>query len=228
MVIVIACLAWLLYPELRRYVGKPAPNGTDSPHELSSKEADVMGKSSFVLSQRQSKPNEATQRQAVESNNKAPIFVPEAEKGKPAAVPEADLEKAFSNTPEEPNEPMDIDVPEEFEADEEPDLDEEADELEQAYGRTANLADGLNFEEMDATMKVVAADTSTPEEREQAGGVLCRLERTDLFEQMVSGDQAKGIKVKALMAFHLEKHRKDTTDGGTTESERYDLRGFLS
>ena len=189
-----------------------------------------MGKSRFVL--RQSKPNEVTESQTIKRLDKEPIFAPEAEKSKDAIVPEEELESVFSNASNTHNEPLDIDIEAEYDTDEKPGWDEEAMELEmeleQALAHEVNYEDGVTFEDIEDTMKVLSNDNSGSEEQDQAGEVLCRIQSSDMFGQMVSGSDANGAKVKSLLAFHMAKFNDRDNDSGVTESGKHDLTGFLS
>ena len=228
LIIVIVCLAWLLYPQIKQRFEKPLPKGDENYRTISRKEADIMGKSRFSL--RQSTPNEASESQAIKWLDKEPIFAPEADKSKDIVVPEEELESVFSNASNAQNEPLDIDIEAEYDTEEKPGWDEEeqAQELEQALGHEVNYADGVTFEDIEDTMKVLSNDNSGSEEQDQAGEVLCRIQSSDMFGQMVSGSDAKAAKVKSLLAFHLAKFNKSNNESGVPESEKHDLTGFLS
>jgi hypothetical protein len=226
MIIVMVCLTWLLYPQIKERFEKPVPQGTENYRAISRKEADIMGKSRFTL--RQLKPNEATESQAIKRLDKESIFAPEAKKSKDAIVAESELEKAFSDTPEAQNEPMDIDIESEYQTDEEPDLNEEAEELAEQYEGNLSYAQGVDLSAIDGTMKTISDRHPTEEQQANAGEVLSQLQGTDMFEQMASGSDANAVKVKSLLAFHIARFNKSIKESGVPESEKHDLTGFLS
>lgn len=224
LIIVIVCLAWLLYPQIKQRFEKPVPQGAENYRTISRKEADIMGKSRFSL--RQSTPNEASESQTIKRLDKETIFAAEAEKSKDIVVHEEELESVLSNTSNAQNEPLDIDIQAEYDTDEKHGWDEE--ELEQTLGHVVNYADGVTFEDIEDTMKVLSNDNTSPEEQEQAGEVLCRIQSSDMFGQIISGSVANGAKVKSLLAFHMAKFNKNNNESGVPESEKHDLTGFLS
>jgi hypothetical protein len=224
LIIVIVCLAWLLYPQIKQRFEKPVPQGAENYRPISRKEADIMGKSRFSL--RQSTPNEASESQVTKRLDKETIFAAEAEKSKGVVVPEEALEGVFSNASNAQNEPLDIDIEAEYDTDEKNGWDEE--ELEQALGHEVNYADGVTFEDIEDTMKVLSNDNSGSEEQDQAGEVLCRIQSSDMFGQIISGSVANRAKVKSLLAFHMAKFNKSNNESGVPESGKHDLTGFLS
>ncbi|NEW81785.1 MAG: hypothetical protein GZ094_05430 [Mariniphaga sp.] len=181
---------------------------------------------------RQSTPNEASESQVTKRLDKETIFAAEAEKSKDIVVPEKELEGVFSNASNAQNELLDIDIEAEYDTDEKPGWDEEAMELEleleQALGHEVNYADGVTFEDIEDTMKVLSNDNSGSEEQDQAGEVLCRIQSSDMFGQMVLSSDTNGAKVKSLLAFHMAKFNKRNNESGVPESGKHDLTGFLS
>jgi len=103
-----------------------------------------------------------------------------------AEFSEDELDEAFSNTPEEENEPMDIDCPLEFE-DEEDELPEED--------------AAVKFEDLGNAIRTVnRKDETTPQERESAGNTLLEIRQTDMFEQLVSVEPEKRQTVAELIS----------------------------
>ena len=120
-----------------------------------------------------------------------------------AVIPPEMLDEVFS---EEPN-PEDLDIePDEDEDedddedddDEEPDLEEEAEELRQVMGGDAEMADGMTIEEMAETVEAIVNPTDSK------ARLLYEAEKTDMFEKLVSGDEGKAARIKAVIDRYIQ------------------------
>lgn len=174
----------------------------------------VLGESRFDRCQ--SMPNDATPKESgenIENNSK------EGNNFEP------------SNSEEEGNydpEPMDIDVPplERIEPDEEENIDDEEDVLE-LFGEDAVIASGLSVEEMLQTNRTIENTDSTLKEEENAGRVLYQNKKTDMFEQMVSGNPVRLERIRGLMYLHEKKHGiTEEQDESSTSEQNGDLKDF--
>lgn len=153
---------------------------------------------------------------------KPDIFVPGNEK-REAVVPPERFDEAFAEEPD----PEDLDIePDENETgvDAEVDYDEEAEELRQILGRNAERADGWSIEEMAEVVE--AADNPT----DGKAAMLYRAEKTDLFEQIVSGDAEKANRIAAIIERHVRSLYPADTDeeNGTNDATDFDISEFLS
>lgn len=222
-ILIVACLVWLFHPRFNPQFAKPKQRDTDHSPDLSPKEANIMGKSTFVL--RHPQPNKATESQTDKGVDKERTFDSGEPKQGDAQIPKEKLDEVFSNTPEPENDPMDVDISAEYEAEEDADLDEEAEELRQILGNNIHSADGVGYDDLNEANQTALADNPSPEEQERAGAVFHKIQPTDMFEQMVSGNIEKEDKVKMLMAMHLKKYYIDTE---TTEIVKHDLSGFIN
>jgi len=184
--------------------------------------ADVIGKSRYVLPERR-KPAQtpATDSKTEEGQEKANIFAPGNE-NRDAVIPPEDLDEVFGEEPR----PEDLDIPpDEDEETDEADLEEENEDLRQSIGieRDMELAEGLSIEEM--TEVAEAINHPSPSN----AGLLLKVEKTDVFEKLVSGDMGKADRIKAVIDRHI---RSRYPEAGNEESDKewkdFDIRNFLS
>lgn len=186
---------------------------------------DVVGKSRFVSAYRsQPMPTPATSVKPDNQEEKPYKFALESKKYD-AVIPTGELDEIFSKPPE----PMDIYYPLEPVQEEEPDIDaeEEAEELRQSFGEEYLPAGGFTYEEMEQAAEAVNHPSKGTEE--EAGRILWNMEKTDMFEQLVSGDEAKLMRIRSLIDKHVESITPQETD--TEEDDGYggfDISGFLS
>jgi len=172
-----------------------AGKGHDTPQKTDTDTDDIVGKSRFVLpDRRQPAPTPATSKKSESQEEKQHTFVAESEKAN-AVIPSEALDEIFGEVPQ----PMDVDYPPERETGEpedEPDAEEEAAELRQVLGKEAELAGGLTCEEMAEAIEAVNHPSDGGEEAARA---LSGLEKTDLFEQLVSGDAVKAARITDVL-----------------------------
>lgn len=104
----------------------------------------------------------------------------------------------------EDNLPLDIDFPLEKEEEmTEEDLAEEEEELESLFGKDAELATGVDFEDLFTTKEVIEDKDSSLEREQQAGKVLYENQHTVLFEELVSKQKSTGVRIASLVDIHL-------------------------
>jgi hypothetical protein len=161
----------------------------------------------------------------VAGEDKPLTFVPENGKTN-AVIPSEALDEVFDTPPV----PMDIDYPleriedePEDEATGEPDADEEAEELRQSLGRDAVFASGFTYEDM--VQAIETTDHPQEGKTQAAGEVFYNLEKTDLFEQLVSGDADRAARIKAV----IDRHEQSLTPKETADKYgKFDITDFLS
>lgn len=174
----------------------------------------VLGKSRFDRCQ--SMPNDATLKESgknIENNSK---------EGNNFEPPNSEEEGIYAL------EPMDIDVPllERIEPDEEENVEDEEDVLE-LFGEDAVIASGLSVEEMLQTNRTIENTGSTINEEENAGRVLYQNKKTDMFEQMVSGNPVRLDRIRGLMYLHEKKHGiTEEQNESSTSEQNGDLKDF--
>lgn len=185
--------------------------------------ADIVGKSRFALSNpkplnAKSEPLAATSPKSENLPEIPDTFAPSNDEKPSVAVPQEELDEAFSNTPpDEDNEPMDIDYPLEYETE------DEGEETEEVEGTAqAALASGVGFEDLGNAVRTInKTDEATPEQKQKAGDTLLEMRKTDMFEQVVSSKpDAKRI-VTDLMAESLaDFHRRKDKEAGAEGTEK--------
>jgi len=181
----------------------------------------VMGKSRFVLPDR-SKPLQtpATSTEFENIEKKPYIFAPGNE-NRNAVIPTEKLDEVF----EDKINPDELEIePDENEKDDKEnetvDLEDENAELEQG----AELASGMSIEEMTEAAKAI--DNPTDEK----AGILFKVEKTDMFEQLVSGDELKAERIKAIIDRHVQSIYSETESrisGTDTNYTDFDVAEFL-
>jgi hypothetical protein len=199
--------------------------GDDIPEKKEIDAAEVVGKSHFVRppdSQSQTTP--ATPLNPEKQDEKAYIFAPGNGKTD-AVIPSERLDEIFGE--EQPDED-DLDIPpdddDESELDENtPDADEEAEELRQVLGRETEFADGFSIEEMESATKAITSPTDENAE------LLYRMDKTDMFEQLVSGDEGKRQQITAVIDRHIKSLFPEVAnESNDNEYSNFNIADFLT
>ena len=199
--------------------------GDDTPRKRETNRSDAVLIKRFVRPDcGQSRPTCTTVLKTEYQEEKPSIFVAGNESREAVILPEK-LDEVFS---EEPN-PEDLDIdPEEDdeEEDDEPDLEEEAAELRQVLGDDAVMADGMTIEEMTETVEAIKNPTDSK------ARLLYKAEQTDMFEQLVSGDERKAARIKAVIDRYIQ-NQLPKVENAESEKEMaddrndFDVRLFL-
>ncbi|GHT39118.1 hypothetical protein FACS189437_01590 [Bacteroidia bacterium] len=179
-----------------------------APPEKPKAAADVMGKSRFVLPDRsQPLQTSATPAETETTSEKASIFAPATEEKPSATIPPEELDEVFAD---EPN-PEILSIPLDDD-DEETDYEDEdeTEELNRTLGHEAIMAEGVNYDQLQMAVKVVMEQ---PEDvSEETGETLMRLENTDMFEMLVSGNESKMNWIKSVVERHIQNTMPETKD----------------
>jgi len=151
---------------------------------------------------------------------KKPYIFAAGNENRNAVIPKEKLDEVF----EEVN-PEDLEIePEEDEKefkefkdfkeseDNRDDWDDEGFEIEQG----AELASGMSIEEMTEAAKAIDHPT------DEKAGILFKVEKTDMFEQLVSGDEGKAERIKAIIDRHFRNVQPEIESATETESETSD------
>ena len=191
MLIALYLLYRIAYP--KRPETKP---DSDTPPERKTEISEAVVKSRFIRPDSgQLRPIRTTALKSEIQEEKPLIFVAGNEK-KEAVIPLEKLDEVFS---EEPNpEDLEIEPEEDEEEADEPDLEEEAEELRQVLGGDAVPANGLTIEEMTETVEAI----KHPEDSKAR--LLYEAENTDMFEKLVSGDEGKAARIKAVIDRYIQ------------------------
>jgi hypothetical protein len=208
------------------YPPKPAATkkGDEVPEKKEIDADEVVGKNHFVRpADGQSPPTPATVLNPEKQDEKAYIFAPGNGKTD-AVIPPDRLDEIFGE--EQPDED-DLDIPpdeDESELDENtPDADEEAEELRQVLGRETEFADGFSIEEMETAAKAISAPT------DESAEILYRVEKTDMFEQLVSGDEGKRQQITAVIDRHIKSLFPEiANENSDNEYSNFNIADFLT
>ena len=182
-------------------------------------ETDAIGKSRYVLPARRNPvQTSATASKTDEWQEKADNFALGNE-NRNAIIPPEKLDEVFS---EEPN-PEDLDIPlDEDEETNEADLDEENEDLRQSFGRDLELAEGLSIEEMTGVAEAINHPTT------DNAGLLLKVEKTDMFEKLISGDEGKAARVKAVIDRYVRSENPEVEpEESNADWKDFDMRNYL-
>ena len=160
---------------------------------------------------------------------KALIFAPGNENPDAGIIPPEELGEVFGDdvNPEE----LDIDETdgEDEETSEEDEDDDEDSELRRTMNGNVAYADGCTIDEM--TEAVKTADKPESEQSPEAVKTLYSLSKTDMFEQMVSGDAGRAARIAAILdrgEQSLAGQSEDAADDSDSEYRDFDIEQFLS
>ena len=195
LVLIIMLVALYLLYRIAFPKRRETKQGSEIPQKRETDASEAVVKSRFVRPvQGQPQPTYATPLKTDLQEEKPSIFAGGNEK-KDAVIPPGKLDEVFAD---EPN-PEDLDIPpDEDDENDETDLDEEAEEFLQTPGSDAEMADGLTIEEMSETIEAIHNPT------DEKAGLLYRMEKTDMFEQLVSGDEGKAARIKAVIDRYIQ------------------------
>lgn len=201
---------------------------------------DIIGKSGFDL--RHSLPQATTLIKSEKREENTAIFAgvnaKEETQNTPAAIPPSELDRVFSSGVEaDDSGEIDLVIDEEPEGEESDNYEDQVDteESEEAGESSGvSMATGVNFDDLSGMVKTVEnPDTASPEEREEAGRVITEIRKTDMFEQVVSGEPKKKTTAGKLMddyfaAYHRRKREAgETTDEPSVKAPKdFDVRAF--
>ena len=217
----------------RNAAKKPAFNPFKSPPK-----EDIVGKSGFDL--RHSLPQATTLIKSEKRDENAPIFADgndkTEEQNTPAVIPPSELDKVFSNG-QETDDSGEIDLAFNDEPEGEESEDDEGiidtEESEEAGGLSGvSVATGLDFDSLSGMVRTVEnPETATTEEKEEAGRVLVEVRKTDMFEQVVSGEEKKKVTAGKLMddyfaAYHRRKRSEMADEPSVKAPKDFDPRAF--
>jgi hypothetical protein len=210
-----------------------------NPFKASPKE-DIIGKSGFDL--RHSLPQATTLVKSEKREENTLTFADENDKtggqNTPAAIPPSELDRVFSSgqNPDDSGE-IDLVIDDEPHGEESDDDEDYVDtqESEEAGGLSGvSMATGVNFDDLSGMVKTVEnPDTASPEQREEAGRVITEIRKTDMFEQVVSGEPKKKTAAGKLMDDYFAAYHRRKREAGEMPDEPdvkapkdFDVRSF--
>ncbi|HMM04780.1 MULTISPECIES: hypothetical protein [unclassified Dysgonomonas] len=229
---------YLLRDRMQKRKKNAAKKTVFNPFRAAPKE-DIIGKSKFDI--RQSRTETTTLINNKKENENASIFVEKEEKKTSVAIPLDKLDEVFStdNKTEENSDEINLEIentPPEFEPDNDSEeIDETESEEEDTEERAGvSMALGLDFNNLASMMRTVETpDNATFEEKEEAGRILVEIRKTDMFEQVVSGEPKKKVVVSSLMddyftAFHRKQQEAGVLEEPTVRAPKeFDVRRFV-
>ena len=223
--LVIIIMLVVLYFLYRIAYPKQQKKDNEIPARTSKSVPDVMGKSRFVLPDR-SKPLQASATlQGTETEaEKASNFAPETEEKRSAVIAAEQLDEVFCD---ELNSEI-MSLPLENENEDEIDFEtEEAEELHQVLGHEAILADGIDYDDLQNVVKIVKEQPGYVSE--ETAGTFAKLENTDMFEMLVSGDEGKINWIKSIIEQHVQNTmpEPDNENSDTMDYGDFDIADFL-
>ena len=205
--LVLLIILFSLYLIYRLSFPKQAGNGQGNepeqgePPEVS---GSVVKNRYVLLAPGQPRPTPSIYLETGKQDEKAVTFAAGSEKPE-ALIPVEKLDEVFGKTPgteqEEGADENGLDIPldDEEETSGSEDLEEESEDLRQTLGRDADLAGGLSIEEMAEAVKAIGNPT------DEKAGLLLKVEPTDMFEQMVSGDGEKAMRIRAIIDRNVQR-----------------------
>ncbi|SBW05437.1 conserved hypothetical protein [uncultured Dysgonomonas sp.] len=228
---------YLLRERMQKRKKNAAKKSVFNPFRAAPKE-DIIGKSKFDI--RQSRTEDTTLINNEKEKENASIFVEKEEKKTSVAIPLDKLDEVFStdNKTEENSDEINLEIentPPEFETDNDSEeIDETEIEEEDTEGRAGvSMALGLDFNNLASMVRTVETpDNATSEEKDEAGRVLVEIRKTDMFEQVVSGEPKKKVVISSLMddyfaAFHRKQQEAGELEEPTVRAPKeFDVRKF--
>lgn len=228
---------YLLRDRMQKRKKNAAKKSVFNPFRAAPKE-DIIGKSKFDI--RQSRTEATSLINNEKESENASIFVEKEEKKTSAAIPLDKLDEVFStdNRTEDNSDEINLEIentPPEFEPDNDSEeIDKTESEEEDTEGRAGvSMALGLDFYNLASMVRTVETpDNATSEEKEEAGRVLVEIRKTDMFEQVVSGEPKKKVVVSSLMddyfaAFHRKQQETGVLEETTVRAPKeFDVRRF--
>ena len=228
---------YLLRERMQKRKKNAAKKSAFNPFHYAPKE-DIIGKSKFDI--RQSRTEATTLINNEKETENASIFVEKEENKTSVAIPLDKLDEVFSKDDLSDKDSNEINLeientPPEFEPDNNSEeIDEEENEEEDTEGRAGvSMALGLDFNNLANMVRTVETpDNATSEEKEEAGRVLVEIRKTDMFEQVVSGEPKKKVVVSSLMddyfaAFHRKQQEAGELDEPTVKAPKdFEVRKF--
>lgn len=228
---------YLLRDPMQKRKKNAAKKTVFNPFRAAPKE-DIIGKSKFDI--RQSQTEATTLINSEKEKENASIFVEKEEKKTSVAIPLDKLDEVFStdDKTEENSDEINLEIentPPEFEPDNDSEeIDETESEEEDTEGRAGvSMALGLDFNNLASMVRTVETpDNATSEEKEEAGRVLVEIRKTDMFEQVVSGEPKKKVVISSLMddyfaAFHRKQQEAGELEEPTVRAPKeFEVRKF--
>jgi hypothetical protein len=190
---------------------------------------DVMGKSRYVAPERsQPVQTPATSQKTEKVIQKQDTFAAETEEKRSAEIPADELDTVFGEETNREFMSIPLETENENDGDESEvnfEAEEETEELSRTLGYGAEYADGIDYDALQTVVKVISEQPA--EVSEETAVTLERLEHTDMFEWLVSGDEGKAYWIKAVVERNIQKTapEMEETEGETSDA---DYGGFVA
>jgi hypothetical protein len=222
LVIILLSLYLIYRLSFPRQAGRPKENETPPSKPPDNYESVV--KNRFVLPEWSNPAQHDDRKQDSDKQAENALIFAAGNEKPDAVIPHGKLDEVFDEEPDP--EELDID-PDDEEETGSPDSDgeEEDEELRQTLGRDAEPAGGFSVEEMEEAAKAVDKPS------DEKAAILFRVEKTDLFEKLVSGDEGKAARITALIERHLRSLNPEIENeesDNNSDLENFDMMEFLS
>jgi hypothetical protein len=233
--IMLAALFLLYRIACPKQIGAKKDNDTqkDTPPEKPKTVPDVMGKSRYVAPERsQPVPTPATSPETGKVIEKQDTFAAETEEKRSVAIPAGELDTVFGEETNREFMSIPLETENENDGDESEvnfEAEEEAEELDRTLGHGAEYADGIDYDDLLTVAKMVSEQPA--EVSEETAVTLEKLEHTDMFEWLVSGDEGKANWIKSVVERNIQRTMPETeqTEDETSDANYGDfVAGFLS
>jgi hypothetical protein len=224
--LILAIILLSLYPIYRLSFPKQAEKReeTETPPSPDGDEAVI--KRRFVLpGQSNLAQHDDRKEDSDKQAEKAVIFAPGNENPDAGIIPPEALGEVFG---EDVN-PEDLDIDDTDEGDEETAEEDDDVELRRTMNGNVAYADGCTIDEIAEAVKT--ADKPESEQSPEAVETLYCLSKTDMFEQLVSGDAGRAARIAAILdrgEQSLAGQGEDTADDNDGEYRNFDVGQFLS
>jgi hypothetical protein len=229
-IIVLAIILLSLYLIYRLSFSGQAGNrpGNKTPPPKPSDGDEAVVKSRFVLTDRSNSTQHADTRKESDKQDENSLIFAAGNAGRNAVIPPEELPEIFG---EDVN-PDDLDIDpdaNETDRDNEPDTDEEAEEIRQSAGEIEGYAEGFTYDEL----ATVIHETEKPEAMTKATVETLRdLAKTDMFEQLVSGDAGRAARIATVLDHSEQSIASQDEDAAeedkNNEYQNFDIMQFLS
>ncbi len=212
-IIIILLALYLLY----RLVSSKSSVSTKSNDETFQIElqsdSDIVGKSRFTKTIRSNTTPVIDSTLKTENQvENADIFASETPKND-GIIPTEELDEVFDTS--------DLDIPPDDEENE-INLEEEAEELRQILGHDVERSSGLSYEELQEAIRKPSAEKAE---------VLCQIEQTDMFEQLILSDEAKANRIKTIIDRYIKQIETELPpdkNNEETDFSNFDIAEYLS
>jgi hypothetical protein len=210
----------IAYPKQIKKEGENPPGAPEN-------SPDVMGKSRFVVPDR-SKPLQTptTLIDSEKAYKEVSIFAAEINEKRSVKIPPELMEDIFGKDTI-PMMSMELETENEEEGEVDFEAEEEAESLNRVLGYEPQYAEGVEYNDLQTAAKTV--DEQPEEVNDQTVGTFIKLEHTDMFEWMVSGEEGKRDWINAVIERSIQNRMSETEETTLdTDYGDFDVADFIN